>query len=461
MSNPDLAHPDSPLPQGNGNTIPFPQASQTKPSGKLEQLVHIEGELAALQSHPAVALHAVNATRQLLAYDLAMMFRLSSRGKPSIEAVSSVSRPEPVSPLITEITRIIHKLPQSRETQRCDFGGDTFEGGFASSFGLWVPIQDRNLKTCAGLLLLRATPWQPADVTIASRLGKSYGLALRAHTPAALFRISALSRWTWFALAAVFSGLAFIPVPLTTLAQVEVVPANPVAVRSPIDGVIKDVDVAPNAPVQRGDVLVRFDTTILQSEELVAAERVAVAVAKLASSQNGAFSSDEAKGRLPVDEKELQLAQVQHRNARMFLSRVNVLASKQGVATFASRNELVGKPVRVGEKLMDIADPDDIAYRIDLSVHDAIALEGQNHVRVFLDADPLNGQDAVISEMSYHALPQPDGTLAYRIKAIPLSHSSNPRLGLRGTAQITGERVGLWFFLLRRPIASLRQYLGR
>ncbi len=463
MNNPDLAHPVSlpgPL-QANGNTIPFPQTLQQKTPGKLEQLVHIEGELATLQSRAAVLLHAVNATRPLLGFDQAMTFCLDRRGKPHIEAVSSVSRPEPMSPLIMQLARIIRNLPPSTEPQSLNLVSSDAESVLPSSDGLWVPIHDRRRKPCAGLLFLRATPWQPADITIAGRLGKTYGLAIRAHTAPAVFRPSALPGWSRLAMATVAAGLAMIPVPLTTLAQVEVVPANPTAIRSPIEGVVKEVFVAPNMPVSKGDVLLRFDSTILQSDEQVAGERVAVAVAKLASSQNGAFASDEAKGRLPVDEKELQLAQVQHRNAQVLLSRVNVLAGKQGVAIFASRSDLIGKPVRVGEKLMDIADPDDIAYRIDLSVHDAIALHGQNRVRVFLDADPLNGHDAMISEMSYHALPQPDASLAYRIKADPVSDSSKPRLGLRGTAQITGEKVGLWFFLFRRPIAALRQYLGR
>ncbi len=462
MSNPDLAHPvsHSGSGQGNGKTIPFPQAPFQKQSGKLEQLVRIEGELASLQSRTAVAMHAVNETRQILGFDQAMMFRLDPRGKPRIAAVSSIARPEPMSPFIVQLTRIVSTITSAIEPAIFEVGGDGTES-VPLSHGLWVPIQNRKLKPCAGLLFLRVAAWQPADVTIAQRLGKSYGLALRAHEAVTMFRPSALPRWSWSLMLLMAAGFALIPVPLTTLAQVEVVPANPVTIRSPIDGVIKEVHVAPNATVSQGDVLLRFDPTVLQSEEQVAAERVSVAAAKLASSQNAAFSSEEAKGRLPVGEKELALAQVQHRNAQQFLSRVNVMASMAGVAVFASRNDLIGKPVRVGEKLLDIADPDDVAYRIDLSVHDAIALNGDNHVRVFLDADPLHGHDATISQMSYHALPQPDGTLAYRINANHVAAGNKPRLGLRGTAQLSGEKVGLWFFLLRRPIASLRQYFGR
>ena len=35
-----------------------------------------------------------------------------------------------------------------------------------------------------------------------------------------------------------------------------------------------------------------------------------------------------------------------------------------------------------------------------------------------------------------------------------------PRLGLRGTGQIVGEEVSLFFYLFRRPLTTLRQTLG-
>jgi hypothetical protein len=35
-----------------------------------------------------------------------------------------------------------------------------------------------------------------------------------------------------------------------------------------------------------------------------------------------------------------------------------------------------------------------------------------------------------------------------------------PRLGLRGSAKIDGQMVPLGYFLLRRPLAVARQWLG-
>jgi hypothetical protein len=62
--------------------------------------------------------------------------------------------------------------------------------------------------------------------------------------------------------------------------------------------------------------------------------------------------------------------------------------------------------------------------------------------------------------MSYHATEKPGGLLAYTVRVDPIGEGKTERIGLRGTAQISGEQVSLGFYLFRRPIAGLRQYLG-
>ena len=45
--------------------------------------------------------------------------------------------------------------------------------------------------------------------------------------------------------------------------------------------------------------------------------------------------------------------------------------------------------------------------------------------------------------------------LEENIKANPL-----PRLGLRGTARIQGESVSIAYWLARRPLSVIRQFIG-
>ncbi len=466
MNSPQHAHPAPNQNQNMQNTIPFPGplqggAAAPRPPNKLELLVKLEGELATLPSRTAVALHAVNETRILLEFDHAFLFGLKRNGKARIEAVSSLAQAERQAPLIRTLARLVHPHRQAKEPKpvKIDILDDAVP--FPFSDGLWLPLLDRKQKAFAGLLVTRVKPWDAPTIAIAGRLASTYALAFRAHTPPAL--LSAIAPGKWFACssAAILAALAFVPVPLTTLAPVEAVAEHPMPVTSPLDGVVAEVLVEPNSQVSAGTKLLRFDQTRLQSDEEVAAERVAVAEAKLVTAQSGAFTDEEARRNMPVAERELALAEAEHKNARTMLNKVEVLALKSGIVTFGSRNDLIGKPVQIGEKLMEVADPQKIAYRIDLPVHDAIALTKDARVEVFLDADPLRSHAARMSEMSYHALPQADGTLAYRIMAIPEQRDVAQRLGLRGTARISGETVSLGFYLFRRPIAALRQYLGQ
>jgi hypothetical protein len=50
--------------------------------------------------------------------------------------------------------------------------------------------------------------------------------------------------------------------------------------------------------------------------------------------------------------------------------------------------------------------------------------------------------------------------LGYRLKATLDDPAHMPRIGLRGTAKIYGEKVTLFYYLARRPLAAARQFLG-
>ena len=110
---------------------------------------------------------------------------------------------------------------------------------------------------------------------------------------------------------------------------------------------------------------------------------------------------------------------------------------------------------------MELANPSEIEFRIDLGVADAIVLREAARVKVFLDADPLRPIEARLVRASYRAKMRDSQQLAFRLVAVAEAGSvENLRLGARGTAQIYSDRVPLGFYLLRRPIAAARQWLG-
>ena len=77
-----------------------------------------------------------------------------------------------------------------------------------------------------------------------------------------------------------------------------------------------------------------------------------------------------------------------------------------------------------------------------------------------MDADPLNPLEAKIERASYYAAPTPDGQMAYETHARISSPYALPRIGARGVAKIYVDTAPLIFWLLRRPIAAVRQFIG-
>jgi hypothetical protein len=65
-----------------------------------------------------------------------------------------------------------------------------------------------------------------------------------------------------------------------------------------------------------------------------------------------------------------------------------------------------------------------------------------------------------VRTVAYEAISRPDGTLAHRVRAILAETDHRPRLGVKGTARIDGERVPLIWWLFRRPLTVVRQTLG-
>ncbi|MDE2445570.1 MAG: HlyD family efflux transporter periplasmic adaptor subunit [Alphaproteobacteria bacterium] len=468
MNSPYRTHPALPhvVQAATAKTIPFPAAAAAPPPrpqgpSKLERLVALEGEIRNLPTASAIGLHALNETQALVGHEQAFWIRLDRRGVPKVELASSIARVDAQAPLFRQLVMNLRKAKDLREPVPINLKFSHKQEAYPFEHGFWAPFLDRRKGACfGGILFVRAKAFDEAEVLIAKRLGQTYGHAFLALTPPTLLRKFAVPRWALAAAALVLAVLFFIPVPMTSLAPFEVIAREPALVTAPMDGAISEVIAEPNTHVKEGEVLFRFDDTVLRAEATIAAQKAFVAEAKLAAAQNGAFTDLDAKRAMGELQAEVDLAHAERDYAVSLLNRSVARAPKAGVLVYAAKSDLIGKPVRVGEKIMEVADPSDVAYRIDLAVHDSISLEQSSRVKLFFDADPLRPRAANLFEMSYHATEKAGGLLAYSLKAKPLGEEAQLRIGSRGTAQVAGQQVSLGFYLFRRPIAALRQYLG-
>ena len=109
---------------------------------------------------------------------------------------------------------------------------------------------------------------------------------------------------------------------------------------------------------------------------------------------------------------------------------------------------------------MLIANPNQVELTAWLSVDDALNLEQGAKIKVFLNTDPLNPILAKMKWMSYEAQIHDIDQYAYLVKGELTDSESLPRIGLKGTAKIYGEKVTLFYYLFRRPLTAIRQFFG-
>ncbi|MEI7346792.1 efflux RND transporter periplasmic adaptor subunit [Dickeya chrysanthemi] len=383
----------------------------------------------------------------------------------TVRAVTGVTQPAPHAPFVAFIERACVQLQRAQQHEQCavvdaawlDQQSRNDWLALSAPEVLWAPLKDRQGRLFGGIWYAREQPWQPAEQLLVEQLAHTFSHAWLALEPQPVWRRTR-RRWKLAVPLLVVVGCLFIPVRQSVLAPAEVIPLNGRVVAAPLDGVIQAFAVQPNQSVRKGDVLVRIDDTTLKAQADVAERSLNVAEAEYRASSQRAFQDADSKARLDFLAAQVAQKRAERDYANALLSRTEIRAERDGIAVFADAERWTGKPVRTGERLMDLADPASVSLRIELDVGDAIRLEPNAPITLFLDSDPITPHGALLDRIAYESEQTPVGNLAYRLDA--RFNGEPPRIGLRGTAKISGEYVPLAVYLFRRPLAVLRQSVG-
>ena len=431
--------------------------------------IQLESAARTAETVEALQTTMVNEPRRLLPYRQGALLTVDDAGAVRVEAVSGVAVLEPDAPLVSWLKRAARQVLDS------DLGGSLHVvspdaigsavraewEAWAPSQVLWCPLKNREGLLIGALWLARDEAWQETEAVLFERLSGCY-----AHAWLSLVG----RRRSWLPDKArrpllIGAPLALllvllIPVRQSVLAPAEIVPVKPVVVSAPIDGVVARFQVQPNQPVRAGEVLFSFDDTTLWAQAASAERTLGVALAELRQSTQGAMIDRKQAGQVALNEAQVRLRQTELDYAHDMLSRITVSAERAGVAVFTDENDWIGRPVVTGQRILEIADPSHTELNVEVPVRDAIVLAPGAEVDLFLDVEPLSPKPATLTSASYEAEMTPTGTLSYRVRAAFPADLPPPRIGLQGTAKIYGERVPLALYLFRRPLASLRQWLG-
>ena len=251
------------------------------------------------------------------------------------------------------------------------------------------------------------------------------------------------------------------PVSITALAPVEVLPKKPFVLAAPFNGVVKSISVTQGEVLEAGDTVIEFDDVHLLNEKKLADQRAGIAQARFERASQGAIADHRVKREIEVAKAEYELARAESQYATELLAQARVTAPVPGIAIFSDRRDWEGKPVSAGQAIVSVADPESVQLAIDLPLKESIVLSKGAEIKIFLDSDPLNPLDAVLTEASYRAQPDKRDIMSYSLRA-DLSESTEalPRIGVQGTAQVFSDKASLAYVIFRRPIAAFRQYTG-
>ena len=139
--------------------------------------------------------------------------------------------------------------------------------------------------------------------------------------------------------------------------------------------------------------------------------------------------------------------------------RTELRAPHDGVVLVEDPGNWAGRTVVAGEPLLRLAKPEDQEIEAWLPVADAVELPEGSPVRLFLSSRPASPVPAQLRLYAFEASPRPEGGLAYRLRG-RIDGAPTERLGARGTAHVDGARVPLVYWVLRRPLAALREATG-
>lgn len=433
----------------------------------LSVLLQVEQEARRAETQPNLSYVFVNDTRQVLPARQVIFWAYNELGQPRTLRASHVSEVDPNSPMVRWIDRLAHWAAAQEWRNKVhiftatDVPSDLSKewGETLPAYVLHLPLSSTKAGMFGGLFLFAESPWVEAHLALAGLLGDAYGHAWQAlATPERVRVVATHFKQYWRRYAIAFVVLCLLPIRQYVLSPAEVVADQPAVIAAPLSGVVGHVEVQANQVVKKGQLLLVFEDTELTNRLAVAQRAFDVAEAEYQRNVQESFSCESCRGRVAQSQAAMERERAQVEWARAQLTQGEVRAPKDGVVVFGEAADWVGRPVRVGERIMVIADAEHTRLRITVPISDAIATENGTRVIFYPNVSPLSSMDGKVVASSYEPTVLPDYSLAYVMHAS--FDEKGAKLGWRGTVKIYGSRAPLIYQILRKPLSRLRQMAG-
>ena len=432
---------------------------------KIARLIGLEKKTREAKTQDELNFVVANETRQIIDYVNSFLLLKSPTDKFQVKATSDLATVDRTAPLITFIENIINESGHNfKEIQNLDVDKISKKIKVKKPKNLpdnilCIPILSPQKGLQGHLILSRNEKFIENEIELSRHLSLTYGHAFNSDFSIKNFLKKYLVGSRAWIVIIIIILVSIIPIKITSTAPVEVVPKNPILITSPFDGVVKNIVANNNDKINSGDLLVMLEDTDLLNNYNLSKQSLQVAEKELLRSRQSSFTDNKEKARLAelVAQVDLKKAEVESTGEK--LKNTKLYASKKGIAIVDQKNDWQGRPVSVGEKIMTIANPNNVEFLVWLPVKDSLIIKENSNVKVFLDINPIKPLKGKLLRASYEPSLSPEEVLSYKI-GVSYEGEVPPRIGLRGTAKIYGSRVTLFYYLFRKPITFVRQLIG-
>jgi hypothetical protein len=452
----------------------------TKPSSiEFQRIINAVGNIQRVTVKAFNALNLknlifiiLNDTYQVLKYDRAILF--STIGKKSfIRGISGQATFNLQTEMSARLLESIEKL-NDRSTQRIlgpdDFSSNPQNWAYIQAIRAttiyWVPftVGDENL----GLWLERyEDPEAKMDFETHAGIIKEFLIpGYKAAWEKKRWRFS------WKRFASHFNmkktglyGLGLlvlmflIPVRLQIVAPCEVVAKDPYIVTAPMTGIIDHVNVYPGQEILKDQVLFEYDKKYPTYQYQAALKDVEYLRAILNHSYVLGTSDSTETSKLTQLNLKLKSGEATLELAKRQFDYINNKSPMSGLVSIQDPDEWRGKPVKMGEKLMSISNPNLSKLRIWIPESGHIEIDKDVPVHAFFSPIPEITFTAKIFYLTPEVKINEAFTPSLEAEAEWLNVETPPQLGLKGYAIVYGERVSLFYYLMHKPIAIIQKLL--
>lgn len=443
----------------------------------LATLLVLNDDIRKLATIREFGFYATNETHHLIPYHTGYLWSPKALTGIEIIAQSGIAEIDEHAPanqwLISTITNILKK-PNATAMHQVDIhptqtdmvGGElnlyalNAQDEFADHL-LWCPFINKSNEIIGGLILFRETPYSDDEMKMLRWLIASYQYTwymLQKNRKTAFLK-KLKEKPIIVTICILVVVILLFPTRLTVIGTGTVTPMNPVLINAPMQGVIKSFNVTPGQKVKAGQLLLTLDKKDFESDVEVSKRDLQLTQARLRSAINEGFDNQSSRSEIPLLRAQLAIDQAHVDYTTELLAKTNITSPASGIVIFDSKEDWLGQPVQTGERILVVANPASTEITISLPVTNFIQMEVGSPGK-FFPYGQLSTIAFTVRSLGYNAEIMPNKLLGYKIIADFISQKDSPQIGAQGTIEIYGKRVPFFYYILRRPLQSMRRMLG-